>query len=411
MKQLLVLLGIVFVFSSFSQNLELRIGELNSIIKNYEQKIDSLKSNKEELMLDFLHQQIINNALPELNLAEELIEHRAYCLVYSEKHEQAKWVSHIISTEIKNGSVGRTNDFRVDPLIKTGSAQESDYFTKEKINGKTKYHGFGYDRGHLAPSADFKWSKIALSESYYYSNMSPQLAKFNRVAWAKLEGLLRNYVNENNVQLFVITGPVLTDNLKPIPLSKNQLSVPRFFYKIAFDKVNQRAVCFLLPHKELEYPIEYYAISIDSLELVTGINFFPSLDDNLENKIESQTDYKAFLPKKNKSDIVPMRVLPKNCFNTVQARKFVDTGNKVTVCGTVVSSHKSKKGHVFLNLDKNFPNQIFSITIWSTNIVNFSFNPVSELTGKRICVKGKIVNYKGTPSVYIDNEKQIEILE
>lgn len=406
---------ILFLFLTrifvFSQELEQKIGDINNQIKDYNLKIELLKADKEVLLLKYLQEQIKMDVLPELKYGEVLIEHQAMILVYSEKHEQAKWVAHIISTEILEGAVGRTNDFRIDTMIKTGSSEEKDFFLRKTVNGKTEYEGFGYDRGHLAPSADFKWSKTALSESYYYSNMSPQLAEFNREGWAKLEGMLRGYVYENGVSLYVITGPVLTDNLKTVPQSINQVSIPKYFYKIAFDKENEIAIAFLVPHKELEYPIEYYSVSIDSVEAVTGINFFASIDSVTEINIEQQADYKPFLPKKGRNDIVPMRELSKKKINTVQARKYINTDKKVTVCGTVVSTHKSKKGHVFINLDKSFPNQIFSITIWESSSVNFSYSPESFLTGKKVCVTGKVVDYKGTASMYIESEKHVDIID
>ena len=115
-----------------------------------------------------------------------MIRHKAFSLAYGEEVEQAIWVMHIISSEIKDGTVGRTNDFRIDTLIQSGSAEEEDYFIKTRnSDGDVEYDGFGYDRGHLAPSADFRWSRSALSESYYYSNMSPQLPGFNREKWAR----------------------------------------------------------------------------------------------------------------------------------------------------------------------------------------------------------------------------------
>ena len=111
-------------------------------------------------------------------------------LVYSEEHEQAKWVAHIISPDIITGNVSRTNDFRPDPHVSTGSTVEEDYFLKYlQPDSSYKYDGYGFDRGHLAPSADFRWSTTALSESYFYSNMSPQRPEFNRGTWAELEGL------------------------------------------------------------------------------------------------------------------------------------------------------------------------------------------------------------------------------
>jgi len=413
MKKTIVFISLLIISlnACFSQELKQKIENINKEINGYNFKINNLKKEKEKIQLEYIREQLKEFALPKLEEGEELIEHQAMMLVYSENHEQAKWVAHIISTEIIEGSAGRSNDFRPDTNIKTGTAVEKDYFLKYKKNGKTVYDGFGYDRGHLAPSADFKWSKTALSESYFYSNMSPQLAEFNREGWAKLEGMLRSYVYENEIQLFILTGPVLTDKLLPVFRSINKVSVPEYFYKIAFDKENNRAIGFLVPHKELEYPIEYYAVSIDSIETFTGIDFFANLNDSLELIIEKQANYKPFLPKKSKFNVAPLKELPKNCVNSVQAKQYVNSNKKVTVCGTVVSTHKSRNNHVFINLDKAFPNQIFSITIWSSNIVNFSYKPEQELTGKKICVNGKIIEYEGTPAMYIDNEKRIEILD
>ena len=131
----------------------------------------------------------------------DLISHPGFVLAYDEEHEQAKWVAHIILKDIQSGSEGRTNKFMVDPLIKTGSAVDEDYFTKTpKPEGGYSYKGYGFDRGHLAPSADFKWSRSALAASYYYSNMSPQRPALNRGKWARLEGFLRDSVQQHNAQ-------------------------------------------------------------------------------------------------------------------------------------------------------------------------------------------------------------------
>ena len=281
MKRTPLLLALLF-FINFSFSQELEIKSIKNQIKEKQIELDSLNKLKEKYTLKYLHSELKEYGLPQLENGEELIEHKAYILVYSEKHEQAKWVAHIISKEIIDGNVSRTNDFRPDTMIKTGSAVEKDYFLKYKEDGKTVYDGFGYDRGHLAPSADFKWSKSALSESYFYSNMSPQVDDFNRGGWAKLEGMLRKYVYENNVDLFVVTGPVLSEDLPVIERSVDKVSIPNYYYKIAYDKENNRAIAFLMPNQNLDYPVEYYAVSIDSVEALTNIDFFYNLDDSLQ---------------------------------------------------------------------------------------------------------------------------------
>jgi endonuclease G len=307
---------------------------------------------------------------------------------------------------------GRSNDFRPDPLIKTGSAVERDYLIKDTLaNGTYKYDGFGFDRGHLAPSADFRWSKKALSESFYYSNMSPQVADFNRDSWAKLEDLLRAYVQEKKVPLYVLTAPLLRPNLPRIERGVNHVAIPVYYYKIALDPVNRQAIAFLMPNKKCEYPTEHYAVSIDSLEHLTGRDFYPSLPDSLENELEKMDSAKPWMKLKEKNDEKPLdpTQLPKKHFNTVQAKLYQNQNEIITVCGTVVSTKLSSKGNVFLNLDKGFPNQIFTITIFKDQLVNFTYAPQVELMGKVICVEGKVADFNGTPSMVIEHEKSVRL--
>ena len=163
-----------------SQNYSTKIDSIKSSIEKNKSNIDSLTSILEKWQLKQIHKELKDSFLPTIKNNESLIEHEAMFLVYSEEHEQAKWVLHKISINIIDGKVSRTNDFREDLLIKTGSSEERDFFLKRKENnGRYTYEGFSYDRGHLAPSADFRWSQKSLSESYFYSNISPQKASFN----------------------------------------------------------------------------------------------------------------------------------------------------------------------------------------------------------------------------------------
>jgi endonuclease G len=296
-------------------------------------------------------------------------------------------------------------------LVKTGTASDEDYFLKTYKDGKTKYDGFGYDRGHLAPSADFKWSAEALSESYFYSNMTPQLPDFNRKYWAEVESFCRDFVVNNEQKVFIVTAPVITDTMSVQERSIHKIGIPFYHYKIMVDYDKKNGIAFLMPQINIGYPIESYVVTIDSIEKLTGINFFPKLSVEDEKKIESTADISLWRSGKNKNDVAPIlnNQLPKNYYNTIEAKQFCDYPKEVTICGKVVSITKSKKGHIFINLDKSFPKQIFSITIWNANLPNFSYEPEIFLQDKKICVKGKIVDYQGTPCVYPENEKFIEV--
>lgn len=418
MKCYLITALIFFVgVGSFAQHRDFQ-SEISAIQKSIDEiaeKEDELRSKLENVKLERVRYLLKEEVIPTLRNDEELILHSAMALVYDEYHEQAKWVAHIITSDVASGNIGRSNDFRVDPKIKTGSAVEEDYFLKEmQSDGTYKYDGYGFDRGHLAPSADFRWSAEALSESYYYSNMSPQRPDFNRISWALLEDVLRDYSSRHqDTDLYVITGPVLHDDLPVLERSINRITIPEFYYKIALDKNNKQAIAFLMPNALCEYPTEYYAVSIDSIESLTGIDFFPTLEDALEKKLEALSDVSPWLSDKMQDDKVPIHPtkLPRNHFNTVQAKRYVGSNDQITVCGTVVSTKLSAKGNIFINLDKSFPNQIFTVSIFNNSTANFSYEPHTHLEGKAVCVRGKVTDFNGTPSMVIENENAIRLFE
>lgn len=375
---------------------------------------DSLDALIENAKLEDIIFKIHKYAMPKLEVGDSLICHSAACLVFSHEHKLAKWVVHILSSDIIEGRVSRTNDFRNDPLIPK-TANESDYFVKTLLDdGEYKYEGFGYDRGHLAPSADFRWSSKALSESYYYSNITPQTPEFNRGKWAEIEGFLRGYVYDHpNSSLYIVTAPVLSDTMPVIAKSPNKIPIPHLHYKIAVDLDKKMGIAFLVPQKDLSYPIESYIVSIDSIQKITGIDFFSSLPEKDEILIESNSDYSKWAPEKQKNDVAPLtsNELPNKAYNSVQAAQFYDYPKEVKICGTVVSTHKSGKGNIFINIDKSFPKAIFSVTIWSKDVVNFNYEPELFLIDKKACFIGKISEYNGIPSMYINNQKKIQLID
>jgi endonuclease G len=411
---LLFAVSFVLPYWCFSQNPEEQIKKIEIELTLLHKKEDSLLSKIENLKFQKINNDISKIGLPKLLPGEEVIHHLAYSLVYAEPYEQAKWVAHIILPDVVKGNEGRTNDFRPDSLIKTGSATEADYFLRIPLTDSTfKYDGFGFDRGHLAPSADFRYSKKALSESYLYSNMSPQTGALNRGRWAEMEDVVRQYVVRNNVQIYVVTGGVLKEGLKKIERGANKVTIPEQYFKVALDYTNKRAIGFLMPNKECEYPVMNYACPIDSIEALTGIDFFASLPDEEENKLESNIDINKWVGERELGDALPLKAdsLPRNTFNTVQAQYYIGKNENVKVCGTVVSTKLSSKGNVFLNLDKKFPKQIFTVTIFKDKASNFSYKPEALLFGKTICVTGKVTNFNGTPTMNIESEKAIEILQ
>jgi len=211
--------------------------------------------------------------LPSLVDDEVIIEHSGFHLVYSEMHEQAKWVAYEFTKAETLKKVDRTDDFRPDPKVLTGSATSTDY------------KGSGFDRGHLAPAGDLSWSADAMSCSFFYSNMSPQTPSFNRGIWKKLEEQVRDWAKLYDT-IYVVTGPILEDSLPTI--GENKVSIPKYYYKVVLEyKSNStKAIGFILPNEKSSFPLSNFIVSVDSVEKITGIDFFHQLPDTIENEIE-----------------------------------------------------------------------------------------------------------------------------
>ena len=202
----------------------------------------------------------------------KIIKHNYYTLSYLEDFEQAEWVYYILKPETLNGNANRTDDFRADPKVLSGSAQLIDYKNS------------GYDRGHLVPARDMKINSFAMSESFYMSNTSPQSPSFNRGIWRSLEALIRKWASKN--KLHIATGGILVSGLQEIGI--NGVDVPKYFYKVVYDPDNSKMIAFVLPNEKGQKSLREYIVSVDRVEELTGIDFFYELSDVIEERLESK---------------------------------------------------------------------------------------------------------------------------
>lgn len=211
----------------------------------------------------------------------QIVYHEAYTLSYSEANEQAEWVAY----ELKKSDLSTTNFkrpyFEIDEAVETGAAHWRNYKNS------------GYDRGHLCPAADRKYSQHAHDETFLTSNVSPQLHDFNAGIWNSLEQKVRYWANKYD-GVYVVTGGVLIGNLKSIGTEK--VSVPNQFFKILIDYNfgNPKMIAFLMPHENSKLPLYTFVVSVDSIETLTGIDFFPGLEDGIESRLEASSDHEAW---------------------------------------------------------------------------------------------------------------------
>lgn len=211
----------------------------------------------------------------------EVIEHTYYTLSYSEEHEQAEWVAYPLTKEsIRMPNVKRSNWFNPDKKVKNESAVHSDY------------RGSGYSRGHLAPAGDMAFNKKAMKESMFMSNMSPQVREFNQGIWNELELSVRNWAWDNK-EVYVVTGPVLSRGHIIKQIGHNKVSVPDSYFKIVMDHTsrNKKAIAFIIPNEVSTRPLKEYAVTIDEVEALTGIDFFSdAFEYGMEERLESRFD-------------------------------------------------------------------------------------------------------------------------
>lgn len=201
--------------------------------------------------------------------------HRHFILSYSEPHEQAEWVAYLLKKEHLTYDDRKRPYFIEDPKVRSKSADWRNY------------KGSGYDRGHLCPAGDRRFSEQAYNETFYTSNISPQDRDFNAGVWNRLEQQVRRWAKKEGA-LFVVTGGVLTNDLDDI--GSEDVAVPNYYYKIIASGTSKdmKVLGFLMKGEESSKPLREFAVTVDEIEKRTGIDFFQELPDKVETVLESK---------------------------------------------------------------------------------------------------------------------------
>lgn len=203
-----------------------------------------------------------------------LIEHNYYSLSMRLLYNVADWSIYYIDKNRIQDNVIRKNNFRRDPLYIN--------ITKED------YYRSGYDKGHLVPCDDMQFNSVAMEESFYMTNMTPQIHSFNGGIWKKIEQSSEEWAKTYD-RTWIISGAIIDD----VPNKKyinNKIYIPNYFYKIFFAYTNEGGIAtkaYLVPHGYFKSDISAFLVSIDEIEILTGLNFFSELDDYIEDIIES----------------------------------------------------------------------------------------------------------------------------
>ena len=228
-----------------------------------------------------------NNREPH---SDHYIRHfKGFTLCYRESYEQAEWCAYKLEDSNLRKNAKRSNEFKPDYQSPTGSADLSDYRRS------------GYDRGHLAPAADFSFDKSFMNETFYLSNITPQDHGLNGGIWNDLESQVRRWAKRFG-RVYVVTGPVLEKRAGQYKsIGPNKVAVPEFYYKVILapryrsheDRLSREdtgrisAIGFIFPNENCEGSIYDYSCTVDEVEKRTKIDFFDALEDYWEEKAES----------------------------------------------------------------------------------------------------------------------------
>lgn len=188
------------------------------------------------------------------------------------------WVAWELTRDEVKGTIGRKDNFRPDPEIE-GCATLEDYRRS------------GYTRGHMAPSADMKWSEKAMDDACYMSNIVPQLSSLNSGVWSTIESKCRDWAVKDSA-IYIVCGPVIDGN--PLDyIGKSQVYVPSSFFKAVISPYSYppKGIGFIVKHKGHKGGMQTATVSIDEIEQLTGHDFFSSLPDSLENNLEAQNNF------------------------------------------------------------------------------------------------------------------------
>lgn len=237
---------------------------------------------KEESAYGNLMEVVTNPSVPS-----QLKSYTGMDVSFNSKCHIPNWVSWELTADETTGTVTRTNTFYNDPDI-AGCPDTWDYSYS------------GYDRGHMAPAGDMKWNKKAMEETFFLSNICPQVKQLNTGSWKNLEEKCRTWAQIDG-KIYIVCGPVI--DKKPVELiGDSRVWVPSRYFKVIIAPYSTpaRGIGFIMPNGKVEGGMQACAVTIDEVERVTGHDFFASLPDNVEEDLESQCNFHQWSTLKKK---------------------------------------------------------------------------------------------------------------
>ena len=251
------------------------------------------------LVCFLLYRVIVNNNTPHLvpmsegardslmtvgvprSMSDTLVRYDAFDVHFNSERGIANCALYELVNNELYGTVERGNEFTADPGVKGCPLPED-------------YAGSGFDRGHLVPAGDLKWNGTAMRQSFLTTNVGPMHKALNEGGWAKLEEKVREWTARDSA-LLVFTGPVVSDG--DTTLASGRVKVPSAYYKVIMAPCVRpiRVIAFIYPNGHSGGRLQQYAVNVDEVERRTGLDFFPTLPPEEQQRLESPVNLDAWV--------------------------------------------------------------------------------------------------------------------
>ncbi len=213
---------------------------------------------------------------PLNGIPEQILTREGYTVSYNRETRLPNWVAwRLTRAHIRGDAQRKGVKFAEDTDVPEPRATDADYRSS------------GYDRGHLCPAGDNKWSSKAMEQSFLFTNICPQAPQLNRGDWNEMEIACRKWAQRHG-EIYIVCGPVLYKQ-KHKTIGKNKVVVPEAFFKVVLCmNGTPKAIGFIYKNADGNRPKGDYANSVDEVERITGYDFFPALPDDVERKVEAE---------------------------------------------------------------------------------------------------------------------------
>ena len=209
---------------------------------------------------------------------EQVLHRKGYTTSYNATTKTPNWVAwHLTAAHTRGKQQRHEEKFMEDMDIALGSrATDNDYYNSR------------YDRGHMCPAGDNKWDKEAMAQSFLFTNICPQNHGLNKYEWNDLEMLCREWARKYGA-VDIVCGPLFNTTGDQKTIGRNKVWVPEAFFKVVLcRKGSPKAIGFVYRNEGKKQAMKDAVRTVDEIERLTRMDFFPALDDKTETRIEAQ---------------------------------------------------------------------------------------------------------------------------